>query len=462
MKTITAAELASAVSGVLLSGAPDTPVPALCSDSRTIAAGECFLPLKGERDGHDFIDHALAAGAAGCLCENVPENRRSDKFYIRVPDTLLAYKALAAWYRSAFSIPVVQVTGSTGKTTTKEMIASVLAQHMPTLKTEANYNNEIGTPLTLLRLAPEHGAAVIETGMTGAGEIRYLGEMVLPTIAVITNIGDMHIEYLGSRAAILAAKCEIFDNLAPEGLAVLNGDDPLLNTVQPAQRTVRVGKGQNCAVRISDIIDNGLDGIRCTVSSPNARYALEIPAPGAYMVYPAAIAIAVGEELGLSASEILRGVAAYQPAGARMRVIRLNGGRCVLDDCYNAGPQSVRAALQVLSKNAGRRVAILGDMAELGSRSVSAHREIGALTQELGIESVIAIGVKAKDLADAARAASVPADRADRQIQWYATVEEALDAVRASFQENTTVLVKASHSMRFERVTEALTGLAGG
>lgn len=212
MEAITVKELLAAVHGELLQGEGTAQILGVNTDSRTVKSGEVFLPLVGERfDGHDYIEKAISAGAEGCLCARVPETLLPGKFYIKVSDTLLALKDLAAWYRAQFSIPFVQVTGSVGKTTTKEMIASVLGVKFHTLKTEANYNNEIGTPQTLLGLSHAHQAAVIETGMDRAGQIRYLGEMVKPDIAVITNVGDMHIEYLGSRENILKAKCEIFE-----------------------------------------------------------------------------------------------------------------------------------------------------------------------------------------------------------------------------------------------------------
>ncbi|MBR3561344.1 MAG: UDP-N-acetylmuramoyl-tripeptide--D-alanyl-D-alanine ligase [Oscillospiraceae bacterium] len=444
MKPITLTELVSAVHGELLQGGAEG-VTGVSTDSRGVREGELFLPIVGETfDGHRFIDSALAAGAAGCLCAETPETLLPGKFYVRVADTTTAYKDLAAWYRSQFDIPMVQVTGSVGKTTTKEMIAAVLSQRFRTLKTEANYNNEIGTPMTLLRLDDSYEAAVIETGMDRAGQIRYLGEMVKPTVAVITNIGDMHIEYLGSREGIFRAKCEIFEHLAPYGLAVLNGDDEWLNRVCLPQMVVTVGTMAHCAARVTEVADHGIDGVTCVVTTERARYALSIPAPGAHMIYPAATAVAVGEALGLSADELIRGVAAYEPAGSRMRVVKLPGSRRLLDDCYNAGPQSMRAALEVLSRSEGGTVAVLGDMAELGELTVPAHREMGELAKSLGIGKVIAIGCKAKDLADTANG------------DWYATVDEALPAIRAAFAPDTAMLVKASHSMHFERITEEL------
>ena len=362
MQPMTIPEIISAVDGTWLNPRKGAaPVTAVCTDSRKIAPGCLFLPWVGERfDGHDFIDRALDAGAAGCLCARRPELLRLDKFYIQVADTRLALRALASAYRDRFAIPFVQVTGSVGKTTTKEMLAAVLGAKLRVLKTPENFNNDIGTPLTLLGLGPEHQAAVIETGMNHFGEIRYLGEMVRPDIAVISNIGDAHIEHLGSREGILKAKSEIFENLKPEGLAVLNGDDALLNTLDLPFRTVRCGRSEHCAVRVIDMADHGVAGITCTVVSPRDTYHLTIPAPGEHMAYSAAIAVAVGEELGLSTEEITRGAASYEPAGSRMRVLRLRDGRLVLDDCYNANPQSVTAALEILAKTeCGRKVAVL-------------------------------------------------------------------------------------------------------
>ena len=316
MMPCTARELCAAVGGTLLqdSGAPVTGVT---TDSRAVQPGQLFIPLVGERfDGHAYIGKALDGGAAGCLTAREPEMLLPGKLYIQVADTRLALKALASWYRNKFDLPVVQVTGSAGKTTTKEMIASVLSQRYNTLRTEGNFNNDIGAPLTLLRLMPEHQAAVIETGMNHFGEIRYLGEMVRPDIAVITNVGDAHIENLGNtRQGILRAKCEIFENLTPEGVAVLNGDDELLNTVTLPQTILRCGVDDGCGVRVTDIDDRGLEGVACTVTIEGEHYRLTTSAPGRYMIYPMAMAAAIGRRLGLTGEEIAAGVAAYTTVG---------------------------------------------------------------------------------------------------------------------------------------------------
>ena len=448
MSPCTVAALCAAVGGKLLSGDSAAVVTGVTTDSRAASDGQLFIPLTGERfDGHAYIDGALSAGAAGCLTARVPETMQPGKFYIQVADTRLALKALAAWYRSRFTLPVVQITGSAGKTTTKEMVAAVLSRRYDTLKTQANFNNDIGTPLTLLGLAPQHQAAVIETGMNHFGEIRYLGEMVRPDIAVITNVGDAHIENLGNtRQGILQAKCEIFENLAPDGIAVLNGDDPLLDTVTLPQTILRCGRGEGCSVRVTDVDDRGIEGIACTVTTAKASYRLMTASPGGFMIYPMAMAAAIGEALGLTGEEIAAGVAAYVPTGSRMHIIRLPEGRLLIDDCYNANPQAMTEALRLLAvTQTRRRAAVLGDMGELGELTVSAHRAIGALTGELHLDSVIAIGEKARDIASAALNA-----------QWFPSVEDALPAVRAAFTGGTAMLVKASHAMHFENIVKEL------
>ena len=442
----TARELCAAVGGTLLqdSGAAVTGVT---TDSRAVQPGELFIPLVGERfDGHSYIGKALEGGAAGCLTAREPETLLPGKLYIQVADTRLALKALASWYRGKFHLPVVQVTGSAGKTTTKEMIASVLSQRYNTLRTEGNFNNDIGAPLTLLRLMPEHQAAVIETGMNHFGEIRYLGEMVRPDIAVITNVGDAHIENLGNtRQGILRAKCEIFENLTPEGIAVLNGDDELLNTVTLPQTILRCGVGDGCGVRVTDIDDRGLEGVACTVTIEGEHYRLTTSAPGRYMIYPMAMAAAIGRRLGLTGEEIAAGVAAYTTVGSRMHLIRLPGERLVIDDCYNANPQSMAEGLRMLAASPARhRVAVLGDMGELGQLTAQAHRDMGALTRRLGL-TVVAVGEKMHALTET-----------DPQAQWFATVEEAMPAIRQLFTPGTAVLVKASHAMHFERIVKEL------
>ena len=453
MRGMQVSEIAAAVRGVWKNhGYPPPLITAVSTDSRNITPGCLFVPLVGDRfDGHDYIPDALNAGAAGCLCSHAPDIQRADKFYIRVQDTQQALGALASACRGKFDIPFVQITGSVGKTTTKEMIAAVLQQKLHILKTEGNFNNQIGVPLTLLKLDPTDEAAVIETGMNHFGEIEYLGSLIRPDLAVITNIGDAHIEYLGSREGVLKAKCEIFTHLREGGLVILNGDDPLLNQVAPPFRTVRCGYSPGCQVRITDFFDLSVEGIRCTVRTERDTYHLEVPAPGAYMAIPAAMGVAVGEALGLNKDEITRGVAEYVPTGSRMRVLRLCENRIVLDDCYNANPQSVTAALEVLSRTeCEKRVAVLGDMGELGGYARKAHYNVGALTSMLGIDYVVAIGPRAADIADGAVQNGGEAVHFD-------TKEAAMDELKKQLEPNSAMLVKASHAMNFGRIVAELT-----
>lgn len=452
MEPMSIREIEKAVHGVWWNpreGAEE--VASVTTDSRSVPSGSLFVPIVGEKfDGHRFIGAALDSGAAGVLCAKLPQDLRPDKFYIKVADTRLALKDLARHYREKFAIPVVQITGSVGKTTTKDMIAAVLAQKYRVLKTAENFNNDIGVPLTLLRLDHSHQAAVIETGMNHFGEIRYLGEMVRPDIAVISNIGDAHIEFLGSREGILKAKAEILENLRPGGTVILNGDDALLNTLTPPFETLRCGQGENCAYRVTEIADHGVDGITCCLTTPREEYHLTIPAPGEHMVYSASMAAAIGEKLGLTAAEIARGVACYAPTGSRMRVLRLAEERTVLDDCYNANPQSVAAALEILAKtDCAQRVAVLGDMGELGELTAQAHYNMGALAVMLGIDLVIAIGTHAARIAEGVECSG-------GQVQHFATKEEALPTIRAQLTPQTAMLIKASHAMRFGQLVEAL------
>ena len=448
MTPCTAREICAAVGGTLLQSS-DVSVTRVSTDSRSIPEGALFVPLVGERfDGHAYIGKAMESGAAGCLTARTPDALLSGKFYIQVSDTRLALKTLASWYRGKFDLPVVQVTGSAGKTTTKEMIACVLGRRFRTLKTQANFNNDIGTPLTLLELAPEHQAAVIETGMDHFGEIRRMGAMVRPTIAVITNIGDAHIGNLdGTRQGVLRAKSEIFENLQPGGLAVLNGDDPLLSTLHLPFKTLRCGESENCDVRVTDICERGIEGLSCTVTTEKDSYSLRIPSPGRFMIYSAAMGVAIGEYLGLSKEEIIRGVAAYTPTGSRMRLIRCPGERIIIDDCYNANPQAMAETLRLLAgTRRPRRMAVLGDMFDLGDLAAEAHEQIGLLLNELKLECVVAIGQWMKYLTETARG----------NVYHFDTVEQACETLHREFTPGTAVLVKASHAMHFEKIVEEL------
>lgn len=453
MIAVTAREICLATGGKLY-GDNTISVTEVSTDSRSIEQGVWFIPIKGERfDGHDYIDMAMEKGAAGCFCARLPETLREDKAYVLVEDTKRAMKELASWYRDRFTLPIVQITGSVGKTTTKEMIASVLKEGLSTHKTKGNLNGDIGAPLMMLGIMPEHEVAVIETGMDNFGQIRYLGEMIRPDFAVISNIGEAHMEYLGSREGILKAKSEIFENLKADGVAVLNGDDELLNTLTLSVDTLRCGMGENCNVRVENVEDLGVAGVKCTVRTSREVYHMEIPAPGVHMVYSAAMAAAIAERLGLSVEQIERGVRSFEQTGERMRVERLQGGRIMLNDSYNANPQSMGAALRVLAAtDCKKRIAMLGDMKELGEATAPGHCEMGRLVGELGIDMLIAVGDYCKEyMVPAAREAGCG------DVRWYKDKTEAYDDLMAAYGEDSAVLLKASHfSGRFDLVADWL------
>lgn len=456
MDSLSVRELQKAVGGELLGGFADLDrkVSAVTTDSRKVPEGALFVPLAGERaDGHDYLEAAMDGGAAGALVSRAPDAFQKGHFYIRVVDTRAALGKLAAYYRSRFDLPVAGVTGSVGKTTTKDMIASVLSERFHVCKTEGNFNNDLGVPLTLLRLSREDEAAVVEMGMNHAGEIRNLARMVRPTLGAITNIGDAHIEFLGSRENILRAKCEMFEFLAPEGAALLNGDDPLLRTLKGRlnRKVVWCGTAEDADVRVSEIESRGTEEISCRVDSPFYSGSLTIPAPGRHMIYSAAMAVAAGGLLGLSGEELRRGVAAFRPTGMRMNVLKLTGRVTVLDDCYNANPQSMAAAVEVLSRSErAHKIAVLGDMGELGELGPQAHYELGRKLGEAGIETAVAVGGLARHIRDGARDAGVP------RVLYFETKEEAHPALAELLSDDCAILVKASHSMHFEELVSFL------
>ncbi len=456
METLSLGQLLEAVDGVLLGEVTDldTAFTGVCTDSRKIEPGSLFLPLEGERfDGHAFLQDALEAGAAGCLTAREREQYLPGKFYVKVRSTQRALRDLAWYYKQRFPIPFVAITGSVGKTTTKDMVAAVLSVGHQVHKTEGNYNNAIGVPLTLLGLERRHEVCVVELGMDRAGEIDYLSQLVEPDVAVVTNIGDSHMENLGSREAIFQAKCEIFRHLKPRGLAVLNGDDPLLATLRGKLRqpTRFVGRGEGMDYTALDVDSDGATHLSCTVRTPSAQFSVEIPALGAHMVYPTLVAAAIAEHFGMGGDEITQGVRAFLPTKMRMNVVRCPGDIMILNDAYNASPQSMRAAAAVLGDAKGRRkVAVVGDMKELGSSSQTFHRAVGGYFAQAGTDRLIAVGDQARFIAEGAREEGL------EQVDYYPDLEQAEPALLRELRAGSTILVKASRSMAFERIVDYL------
>ena len=455
MERLTLGEILQAVDGKLLGGFDDrsAPVDGVRTDSRAIRPGDLFIPLTGERfDGHAYINAALEAGAAGCFTARERESYLPGKFYIKVASPLRALRDLAAYYRTKFPIPLIGVTGSVGKTTTKDMVAAVLGTKYKVLKTEGNLNSREGMPMTLLRLDSSHEIAVIEMGMSQAGEIDYLSAAARPDVAIITNVGDAHIENLGSRENILKAKCEIFNHLKPGGLAILDGDDELLAGLRDSLGfdTVLCGSGAGNAYRAQNV-RGGKGGICCTVTTPGDTFELEIPALGAHMIYPALFAAAVGARFGLTREQLIRGVQNFEPTKMRMNVLRRGDNITILNDTYNANPQSMRAAIGVLADSRSQfKMAVLGDMFELGSLAPALHSGVGEYLGRTGIDCLVAVGELAEHMADAAEQAGVP------MVFRCPDKGAAIPVLKEQVRPDSTILVKASRGMAMEELVDYL------
>lgn len=460
MEPMTVQELLDATGGILLKKVDrlEQTIFAVESDSRAVRPGALFVALRGEQtDGHRYITAALESGAAGCLTEEEPETFLPDKFYIKVPSTMTAIGQVAKAYAKKFKIPVIGITGSVGKTTTKDMIASVLGRKFKVLKTEGNFNNELGLPLTLFRLRPEHELCVLEMGMNHFGEIDYLTKIICPDVAVITNIGDAHIENLGSRENILKAKSEMFHSMTASGLAILNGDDPLLRSLagKVLPKTIFCGEDESLPYVASDICQMGSDGLRCTIKTPTEAFSTLIPALGQHMIYPALISCAIGEHFGMTAKEMAEGIAAFVPTKMRMNVVKC-GEVTILDDAYNANPQSMRAALEVLGQSDGtKRIAILGDMFELGMLGPELHQSVGEYAGSVArIDTVLAVGELARHIFEGARQTGVP------EALYAETKEEAKTLLQTLVKPGAVILVKASRGMAFEELVKELQHLS--
>jgi len=361
-----------------------------------------------------------------------------------VPSTPAALRQIAAYYRRQFDIPFIGITGSVGKTTAKEMIASVLSERFDTLKTEKNFNNELGVPMTLFRLRDAHEAAVIEMGISHFGEMTRLTEMVHPDTAVFTLIGDAHLEFLGSRDGVLRAKSEIVGGMGPEGVVICNGDDTLLKAHDFKRKTILFGLGGNCDVRAVNVTNDGTAGMRCDIVTESRKFSVTIPAFGQHMVYAALMGAAVGLNYGLTDEQIRRGIAAYEPVGSRSRITE-TGFLTLIDDCYNSNPTSAKSAVLSMSVLPGRKVCILGDMLELGEDGPTLHRDLGAYAASK-CALVIACGTLAKEIQNGAGSGAL----------WFSSVPELLESLPKLIQTGDVVLVKASRKLQFEKISEKL------
>ena len=441
MKDMTIFSAARAAGGRVAGCGQDAPLSGGVIDSREAGPGLMFCALPGERaDGHEYMRSALEKGAACCLATHVPEGVTGP--VILVDDVRSAMAKIAGACRDRLGIPVVGITGSSGKTTAKEMCAAVLSQKYNTLKTEKNFNNELGVPLTLFRIGPEHGAAVVELGINHFGEMSRLGAMAKPDIAVYTLIGRSHLEALGDLDGVLRAKGELVEHMPPDGMLIVNGDDEKLAAWRPARRKLTFGLGEGCDVRGVGFAPRGAEGSALTVLAGERRIELFLPAYGRHLAYAALAAAAVGIELGLSDGQIAAGAADYAPVGRRARIIE-TPSLTVIDDCYNANPDSVKMAIASAGALGGRLVCILGDMLELGEQSEQMHREVGEAARSAG----------ALLLTAGERSAAMGGEH-------FASKAELISALPRLLKRGDRVLVKASHSMAFEEISDALRALS--
>ncbi len=455
MKNMTLRRMAEACGGYLRGREDewDREAVSITTDSRKAEPGGVFAAIPGTRaDGHDFIPAVLEKGALGVISEREPVPGAEGN-YIVVESTLQALKKIAAYYLEQLRIPVVGITGSVGKTSTKEMIAAVLSQKYRTLKTLGNFNNELGLPLTVFRIREEDEIAVLEMGISDFGEMHRLAEIAKPDTCVITNIGQCHLEFLGDRDGVLRAKTEIFDFLQKDGHIILNGDDDKLETIREVKgvRPVFFGLDAESDVYADSISKKGLDGISCTIHTGSGAFDVMIPSPGLHMVYNALAGTAVGLVYGLTPDQIRAGIESLQPVGGRFNII--HAPRCtIVDDCYNANPMSMKASLGVLRDAVGRKVAILGDMGELGPDEKTLHRQVGEYAGTAGLDACICVGPLCAHMAEGIRAVNP-----QMRVVWMESLQELLRQIEYLVKEGDTVLVKASHFMHFEKVVERLT-----
>jgi UDP-N-acetylmuramoyl-tripeptide--D-alanyl-D-alanine ligase len=443
-------------------GAVDIEISAITTDSRKIQKNGVFIAICGEKsDGHDYIGKCFDDGALCCISEReLPGESRP---YIQVESSLTALKQLAAYYRQQLDIKVVGITGSVGKTSTKETIASVLAQKYKVKKTQGNFNNEIGLPLTVFTLEESDEIAVLEMGISDFGEMTRLTAIACPDVCVITNIGWCHLENLKTRDGILKAKTEIFNHMNPDGIVIVNGDDDKLSTISQVhgKRPLVFGISNKDGVYADNIKSLGLDGTSFTIhgiktSDNYSTFDLTVPVPGHHMVYNAMAAALVGSVLGLSSIEIERGVKNLKTIAGRNNIIKENGFT-IIDDCYNANPVSMKASLDVLDTAIGRKVAILGSMFELGENEKQMHYDVGMYLGTKDIDVLITAGELAAQIAEGTRAyIDTNYNAHGCEVHDFETRDDMLKCIGHILKTGDNILIKASHGMEFTKVVEAV------
>lgn len=437
-----------------------TEVLGVVIDSRQVESGYLFVAIPGEKvDGHKFIPDVFAKGAAAVLSEQQLEDPAGP--YILVESTTKALRDLAEYYRKSLDIKVVGITGSVGKTSTKEMIASVLSEKYRVLKTEGNYNNEIGLPLTIFKIRAEHEVAVLEMGISEFWEMHRLATMANPDICVITNIGLCHLENLKTRDGILKAKTESFAHLKKDGIAILNGDDDKLSTIRQVgdkepvfygmEEKMEYREDAKKSVYATGVENLGLYGMQARIHTPEGERDVRIPIPGEHNVYNALAATAVGLSLGLSLDQISSGILKAKTIGGRTNLLN-TGSMTVIDDCYNANPVSMKASIDVLATAEGRKIAVLGDMGELGENEKKLHYEVGEYLAKKEIDVLFCAGELSEEIAKAAQKESKTCE-----VYYFKTRDALLEQLLPFLKKGDTVLVKASHFMEYPKIVKALT-----
>jgi UDP-N-acetylmuramoyl-tripeptide--D-alanyl-D-alanine ligase len=476
---LTLADLFQAITNTRPFAAERTAISQVVIDSRQVMPGALFVALKGETlDGHAFISDALARGAVAVIAESRaqagtglgPNVHWIDTTQPSVaglqlspfplvpivfiaPSSLLALQQLAGFWRRKFECQVVGVTGSVGKSSTKELIAAVLRQHYRTLKSEGNLNNEIGLPLTVLQLNESHERAVLEMGMYALGEIKTLCEIAQPRIGVVTNVGPVHLERLGTLENIARAKAELIDALPDDGVAILNGDDVQVLAMKSRTRARVVSYGLNAQADVfaEAIVTHGLYGIEFTLYYGGEKFRVHSPLIGRHSVYTALAAIAVGWTEGLSWDEMALGLSDLS-AQLRLRKIETPGGATILDDTYNSSPASALAALEVLAELRGRKIAVLGDMLELGAEELRGHQTVGARAAQI-VDVLIVVGKRGKWIGEAARDAGL----SEKEILFADNNAQAIELLRGMIRANDQILIKGSRGAKMEEIVSAIT-----
>lgn len=459
-KDILVKDILDICKGKLICGNEEEICENFSKDTREINVGDIYLGIKGERfNGSNFYKEAFEKGAKGCILQDIEISKEdintyNDKFIIIVDNVVDALQKIAKYKRSLYDIPVIGITGSVGKTSTKDIIASVMATKYNVLKTEGNYNNEIGLPLTVLRLK-DHDALVLEMGMSAFGEISLLTDIAKPTTGVITVIGSSHIGELGSRENILKAKLEILEGLNEDGALIINNDNDLLNlwNKENSDNHKHITYGiENKSILNAKNINIKEKGSLFEIETNNKVYTVEVPVAGKHFIYNSLAAIAVGLENNIEMEKIIEGISSFSLTKRRMEIIKNSNNVTIINDCYNASYESVKAALEYLaSLKASRKIAVLGDVLELGEFSKQMHEKIGEEVVNNNIDTLVTVGKEAKTISDTVKNKSKNID-----VYSFDENQDASNLLKQIMKENDIILVKASNGMHFEEIVESI------